>query len=1456
MKTKTIMMGLIILLFMVPSTAVATTAQKGPASDKLIISFYRADELYDAFANGLIDYAVDRGHAGYITPSIADNLLSLSTVNTYPVYSRMSDILLNPAPVYTKTYEGSFTKSEIAEMEGIPECSITYIDLQDGTTYVEFGAYPGKGVNPFAFKDIRFAMNYLLDRDLIVRNLFFGHAIPTHFATLENSPLYNKLLPDILEYTYYESMGVAKEKVRNTMECIGAVEVEGKWYYYGEPVNVSVIIRIEDQRRQIGDSFADGLEYLGFNVTRLYYDFMHAINTIYMENPMNFSWHVYTEGWSIWQNNYYNLIYFSAPKLGLMPGWGNPDFWNYHNSTIDELATQLLLMSPSDPAFTDYFDRLVEMATQESVRIYAIMPAFYEAYSTHVRDMITMGSQETYLGNLRIAYNPDSNITRIAGVYRSSVNIWPWNMARFSYHVIPLDAWSTLVMDALVDPPYYYSAANGTIIPFRANYSITTATESSPIEVPNDAVIWDVNNSRWIHVSEGTTAKVKVVFDLSNYIGSKWHDGPNITFGDVLASYAAKYIIYHRYAETWYDGLKGIRILPSQDRVEVYLSLPEPYQYNTLLELADPDLVTPAELSYLQYYTAYVNQSYGFPYSGKPEINLLDPEQLPVFNSILRSMLENDTFPVNWFTIDGVQYMTIDEWRNRLLALLEWVDTYNNAFVSQGPYMLMNFDPETKTFNLTAFRDDSYPYTTDDLKEILWEHNIQPPRIINVNNTIVVKSHESIIDVTLTGSHPITVAYSVVDPSTGGILFYGLAEQSELDNHYIISITPDQAAMLNESKIYDLLIEAKNLFPVLEYRNVPLQVEPDAYTSTTVGEDETANITVNSTSTETYVTLNTTESVQVTVAVYEDLNESGIGTEYSQPVGYGVDIYTNNSDGIEWPVNIEVKYNESMLPEDTEESQLAIYYYNKTLHEWQKCSSTGVDTVNNIVWANLTKEEYEAGIGNILTLQSREPVRNLKPIEYPGVPLEITADDKARFYIKVANTGEVMENVTADVALIKLYGNLSSPTANVTPQNASIPISGTQGFNVTLTPNGVGRYFIALNITSTDGKTSLLVPVTVDVANILYVDTDRNEATILDNESAVYHITVWNLGTTENTFNVKVYNGSSNVTQITLAPNESRTIQVTVAGDEGTVKSKVDIIWTENNLVNWSISFITHIVARYKFNATLTETIVAGKVGQPIPVEIKIENMGVLNDSYRITMEHGPPISVSIPSNQTSTVTVNLTYNSTGFYTEEINIQSTNSSREIKLKVPVEIGEEVYTSEGSGSIIVNAGQANATIKVNSNKTIKVVVLIMDNTMIPELPSQYIAIGIPFDLIINNTNSILYPVVVNISYSGNVSDEEHLTPLRYDYNISKWVPFKHYKVEGDSNIVTIYIQKDEITGVPIILSSPYPFRTVGGILVPPSMKDIDFAEVSLVTIGLGLSFTLTAIGLYLQKRKEN
>ena len=91
----------------------------------------------------------------------------------------------------------------------------------------------------------------------------------------------------------------AKEIIFEEMRKAGAKLVNGKWIYEGKPVELKFIIRIEDERREIGNMLAEELEKLGFTVKRLYKDFAQALSIVYRTDPAAFEWHLYTEGLSL-----------------------------------------------------------------------------------------------------------------------------------------------------------------------------------------------------------------------------------------------------------------------------------------------------------------------------------------------------------------------------------------------------------------------------------------------------------------------------------------------------------------------------------------------------------------------------------------------------------------------------------------------------------------------------------------------------------------------------------------------------------------------------------------------------------------------------------------------------------------------------------------------------------------------------------------------------------------------------------------------------------------------------------------------------------------------------------------------------------------------------------------------------------------------------------------------------
>ena len=108
--------------------------------------------------------------------------------------------------------------------------------------------------------------------------------------------------------------------------------------------------------------------------------------------------------------------------------------------------------------------------------------------------------------------------------------------------------------------------------------------------------------------------------------------------------------------------------------------------------------------------------------------------------------------------------------------------------------------------------------------------------------------------------------------------------------------------------------------------------------------------------------LNATQPLEVVLTTYNVTPIHDAVAPGLRILGMGVDLWINNTNGIQWPIRIEFKLKKTppagILP--------LLYYYNATRREYMKCSNTGYDPATRTIWAYLTKEEYEAGIGTPL----------------------------------------------------------------------------------------------------------------------------------------------------------------------------------------------------------------------------------------------------------------------------------------------------------------------------------------------------------------------------------------------------------------------------------------------------------------------------------------------------------
>ena len=104
---------------------------------------------------------------------------------------------------------------------------------------------------------------------------------------------------------------------------------------------------------------------------------------------------------------------------------------------------------------------------------------------------------------------------------------------------------------------------------------------------------------------------------------------------------------------------------------------------------------------------------------------------------------------------------------------------------------------------------------------------------------------------------------------------------------------------------------------------------------------------------QTTITVNATAPVTIDVIQYTG-NPHPEAPLPADAVPKYNDIIVSDHNAITWPLHVEIHYTDAEVS-SLVESSLKMYYFQGS--SWHLCSSTGVDTANNIVWANMTAAE-------------------------------------------------------------------------------------------------------------------------------------------------------------------------------------------------------------------------------------------------------------------------------------------------------------------------------------------------------------------------------------------------------------------------------------------------------------------------------------------------------------------
>lgn len=570
--------------------------------------------------------------------------------------------------------------------------------------------------NVFDDRNARYALNYIVDRSLVVNEFLGGYGVAMSLAYPPYDPDYVALAEaGIPEFAYDPAL--AKRLITESLVRKGATLQDGSWMYDGKSVTVTIFIRSDDLvRKSIGELIVLELSRIGLQVERVYGDLNKAFVVVYGTDPAKLQWSIYTEGWGgksgFVRYDPVILAQMYSPWFSSMPGFNDPSYWNYHNPEIDELTRAIYSGGFADRAERDELVwRAANMGVAEAVRVF--LAADYDLYAVGsdvdgivndfgagVPSRFTPINAQTPSGQLKIGVNQ---------IYQGA-----WNpVMGFA------DTYSSRIWSTLADPAVFRHPYNGSPMPVRATWSVQNNGPDDSIDVPSSALLWNATSQLWQGAPPGTVATSSVTFDLAL---SEWHHGEMMDMYDIMYAvyFASEWASQRSTDDRTFDAeyasrvvqfistLRGVEPLDDH-RVRVYVdywNFDEP----EIAEWASVWTVMPWELyAGMERTVSFGDASFsrsGAGASGVPWLSLVIESDAKLVSRHITELRDADSLPL------ALEQLGADAAyaAHRYDSTLEWIADYDHAVISNGPFYLVGYSPESRTIKTASFDNPSYPF--------------------------------------------------------------------------------------------------------------------------------------------------------------------------------------------------------------------------------------------------------------------------------------------------------------------------------------------------------------------------------------------------------------------------------------------------------------------------------------------------------------------------------------------------------------------------------------------------------------------------------------------------------------------------------------------------------------------------------------------------------------------------
>ena len=628
--------------------------------------------------------------------------------------------------------------------------------------------------NPFAIREVRFALNFLISRKQIIDEIMVGAGVPMYTPVVPGQPNSSRfgLRASKMGFTPAGNEKKALADIDAAMKNAAAADSKlvkkGDWWTYdGEPVAINYLIRVDDPNVRVpeGRYIAGQIEKAGIKVNKLEWDRAKCSSYWQKSNPADYKWTMYTGAWGGGQTYAFfdsNIAQMYAPWNSFMAGGGTAGWWQYENKALDSLTQDCVNGRVKDS--NEYYAKLfqaTDMGLREACRVFIAATTNY-----------TCAAKDRY--NSRMIWGAGDGINNFS-LYSADVKPekdgkkvlkmteYSSKGALFMSSWDPIgpdgfgDTYSSVVIKNVSDMEYAANPITGINFPMTASWSnlktgvidFTKTPAVGSIPVPAEAVLWNARTQKWesginyVDVkNDGSAYDYVKVAPSKNLAWSqatfkfkfgKWHDGNPITIADYRYAIARQYDLCIKRSDTdkvyeeSYAGVVNPSILTrfkgyvfnKDNSITVYGDANYPMDLNQLAGLLCPTLMIEAS-NYADVIEWTVHEALKYMVSEGSA-----SKTAYVFNSNgdlteVDLLAENCTADIKaklqdlaakkWVPESLAGLVTPDQAAKDYQASIAFIGKHGHAVISNGGFIIDTYDSKNNSMVMTAYRDPAYPF--------------------------------------------------------------------------------------------------------------------------------------------------------------------------------------------------------------------------------------------------------------------------------------------------------------------------------------------------------------------------------------------------------------------------------------------------------------------------------------------------------------------------------------------------------------------------------------------------------------------------------------------------------------------------------------------------------------------------------------------------------------------------